>query len=592
MVFMARSLRLGAAQLNLRVGDISFNTERIASVLDEAESLGVEVVAFPELAITGYPPEDLLLKPSFVESNIAAIHDVARLTEGKAIVAVVGFVDLEDDLYNAAAVCAGGSIQARAHKQLLPNYGVFDEARYFRPGRFSETFLVGDVRIGVSICEDIWSPSGPISVLGERGVDLIVNINASPFAMGKIDERTRMLSTRAADNSLGILYVNLVGGQDELVFDGGSLLIGADGKVCDRGGRFTDELAVFEYEMSDRYRKRLMDPRGAKPVRDDVQSIQIRLERRASDPSPSLAPERLLYGGPILEEGPSGELELGGRELGDIYRALVLGTRDYVTKNGFPGVLVALSGGVDSALVATIAVDALGPDRVRTIGLPSRYSSEGSIGDARQLAENLGVSYEVISIASAHEELARVLAPSLGSALEGLPDENLQSRIRGNLMMAQSNASGWLVLTTSNKSELAVGYSTLYGDTAGGFAVIKDVLKTEVYALCEWRNVIARQDLIPEAILTKAPSAELRPGQADTDSLPPYPLLDQVLQQVVNEDRALDEVVSVLERREIERIVHLVDRAEYKRRQGAPGVKVSSRAFGKDRRMPITNGYR
>ncbi|MGC8481677.1 MAG: nitrilase-related carbon-nitrogen hydrolase, partial [Acidimicrobiales bacterium] len=397
---MARRLRLAAAQLNLRVGDIPFNVDRITSAIEEAEALGVEVIAFPELTITGYPPEDLLLKPSFVESNVAAIHEVAKFTTGREIVAVVGFVDVEDDLYNAAALCAGGTIQARAHKQLLPNYGVFDEARYFRPGRSSEAFQLGDVRIGMSICEDIWSPSGPISELAERGVDLIVNINASPYAMGKAEVRTRMLSTRAADNSVGILYVNLVGGQDELVFDGGSLLIGADGEVYDRSGRFTDELTVFEYEVTERYRKRLMDPRGAKPTRVDARPVQRSLARRIAFPDSVRSRRRVIYGVPMRDERSAEAWSKPGEEMEDVYHAVVLGTRDYVRKNGFPGVLVALSGGVDSALVATIATDALGTEGVRTVGLPSKYSSEGSIDDARQLALNLGISYEVISISA------------------------------------------------------------------------------------------------------------------------------------------------------------------------------------------------
>ncbi|HEY8545134.1 MAG TPA: NAD+ synthase, partial [Acidimicrobiales bacterium] len=488
-------------------------------------------------------------------------------------------VDMGRDLHNAAAVCAGGTVQAVYHKRLLPNYAVFDEQRYFAPGTTTTPLvLVGGVRVGVSVCEDAFSPTGPIAVQAAGGAELVVNINASPYYAGRLTERERMLGTRAADAACGLVYVNQVGGQDELVFDGASMVFDAEGRLLERAPQFTEELVVCDLDVQPVFRKRLLDPRGRTVGVDPLPVVEISTASRAT-----AKPKRAPTLAPTLP--PARE----------VYEALVLGTRDYVRKNGFTDVVVALSGGIDSSLVAAIAVDALGPDHVHGVLMPSRYSSDHSLEDAQKLCAELGiVDHRVIPIEPAHAALLEMLAPSFEGLPEDITEENLQSRIRGLVVMALSNKfRGWMVLTTGNKSEMAVGYSTLYGDTAGGFACIKDVPKTLVYALCRDRNARAGRAVIPERVIEKPPSAELRPDQRDDQSLPPYEVLDPILEAYVEQDKTRGELVELgFDAALVERITRLVDIAEYKRRQSPPGVRVTPKAFGKDRRVPITNGYR
>ena len=555
-------MRVALAQLNLVVGDLEGNVERIVGAMKAAEADRCDLAAFPELAVTGYPPEDLLLKPAFVEDNRDALDRIAAAS-GRCV-AVVGFVDqVGDELFNAAAVCADGRVVGVYHKRELPNYDVFDERRYFVPGSGPvELFRVGGVRVAATICEDAWVADGPLADAGRAGAELIVNVNGSPFHAGKQREREAVLAERARESGCPIVYVNLVGGQDELVFDGGSQVIDASGAVVSRVDRFVDEVFVTDVVVPER-----------RPV-PDVPVTEVSAE-------PAGSPGEVVAGAPPLE--PERE----------VYEALVLGTRDYVQKNGFTDVVVGLSGGVDSSLVATVAVDALGPERVHGVLMPSRYSSQHSITDAEQLATNLGIDRRVIAIEPAHEAFTAMLADSFAGRAPDLTEENLQSRIRGVTLMALSNKLGWLVLTTGNKSESAVGYSTLYGDTAGGFAVIKDVPKLLVYRLCRARNARAGRPLVPEAVLEKAPSAELRPGQRDDQSLPAYEQLDPIIEAYVDEDRTASELVEMgFDPAVVQRIVRLIDLAEYKRRQSPPGVRLSTKAFGKDRRLPITNRYR
>jgi NAD+ synthase (glutamine-hydrolysing) len=566
-------VRIALCQLDPVVGDIDGNAERVMAMLRGAEAAGADLAVFPELVLTGYPPEDLLVRPDFVQGNLRALETVASATGRCA--AVVGFVDYDGDLYNAAGVLAGGKLHGTWHKQLLPNYGVFDEERWFRPGDGADVlFLVAGVRVGVVVCEDAWSAGGPVGRLGAGGAELITVLNGSPYRAGVIEERRRMLATRAADASTALCYVNLVGGQDELVFDGGSMVFDHDGRLIASLPQFEECLGIVDVELRPAYRKRLLDPRGhldAAPI----EPIMV------SDASP----ERSGSYPPVVRP-PLGRAE-------EVYKALVLATRDYVEKNGFADVLVSLSGGVDSSLVAAIAVDAIGAERVHGVLLPSRYSSPGSVEDAEDLAGRLRIETRLIGIEPAHRALVEMLAASFDATGGGIAEENLQARVRGTVTMALSNAFGWLVLTTGNKSEMAVGYATLYGDMAGGFAVIKDVPKMLVYELCRYRNGIGDGPVIPASVLEKPPSAELRPGQRDDDSLPPYEELDPILQGYVEEDRTLGDLVAEgHDEATVRKVMELVDRAEYKRRQAAPGPRVTSRAFGKDRRMPITNRFR
>ncbi len=570
-------IRVAACQLNTVVGDIGGNLSRILSALEVAESGGCDLAVFPELAITGYPPEDLLLKPGFIADNQVALQKLAARTGRCA--AVVGFVDSGRDLYNAAAVCADETVKGVYRKRLLPNYGVFDEQRYFVPSPDKgELFVIAGVRVGVVVCEDAWSPDGPIADQAAGGAELIVNLNASPYHAGRLAERERMLATRAADASCGLVYVNLVGGQDELVFDGASLVLDHNGQVVARAEQFHEGTMVVDVEVKPVFRKRLLDPRG----------------RAFAEP----LPEVFVSGEPITN--PDRATPPCAEPLGpihEIYEALVLGTHDYLEKNGFTDVVIGLSGGVDSSLVATIAVDALGAEHVHGVAMPSRFSSPDSLGDAEELAATLGVDFRTIPIEPAHEAFLDMLGPSFTGLPEGLAEENIQARVRGTTLMGLSNKFGWMVLATGNKSEMAVGFSTLYGDLAGGFAVIKDVLKTTVYELCHDRNRRAAEQgetpPIPERVLTKAPSAELRADQRDDQSLPPYDDLDPVLEAYVEGDMtAADLVTAGFDATLVRRVVDLVDRSEYKRRQAPPGVRVTTKAFGKDRRLPLTNRYR
>ncbi|HUB69672.1 MAG TPA: NAD+ synthase [Acidimicrobiales bacterium] len=566
-------LRLALCQLGPVVGDLGGNVERALQALSRAEDAGADLAVFPELMVTGYPPEDLLLKPGFVADNVVALSKFAQATEGCA--AVVGFVDERLDLFNSAAVCAGGEVRGIYHKRNLPNYSVFDEQRYFLPGAGArELYLIAGARVGVSICEDAWDPTGPISAQAAAGAELMVNINASPYYAGRVPERQAMLATRAADASCALAYVNMVGGQDELVFDGASMVFGPDGRLVASLPQFEETVAVFDLEVRPAYRKRLLDPRG----------------RRLAPPLPevvvSASPRRLPS--PEHLELPRSE-PLGKEE--EVYRALVVGTRDYVRKNGFTDVVIGLSGGIDSSLVAVVAADALGPGAVHGVSMPSRFTSGPSNEDAAELAALLGIEHISIPIEPAHDAVLSMLAPAFAGRQPGLAEENIQSRLRGLVLMGLSNKFGWLVLTTGNKSELAVGYSTLYGDTAGGFAVIKDVPKTLVYQLCRWRN--SQGLVVPARVLEKPPTAELRANQLDTDSLPPYEELDPVLEAYVEGDLTAAELVEAgFDPELVTRVVRLVDLAEYKRRQSPIGVRVTPKAFGRDRRVPITNGYR
>jgi NAD+ synthase (glutamine-hydrolysing) len=565
-------IRVAACQVNTVVGALAGNAARILAALDEAERGGADLAVFPELAVTGYPPEDLLARASFVDENLVALAEVAAST--RACVAVVGYVDRDaaGRLVNAAALCAGGRILGRYQKRILPNYGVFDEQRWFVPGREAPvSFVVGGVPVGMSVCEDMWFAKGPMRDQAQAGARLLVNLNASPYSRGRREERLVVLAQRVAETGCPIVYVNQVGGQDELVFDGASMVVGADGELLGSARQFEEEVLVVDVgaPRSPGVRR----GRGGGTHADGVTVSGVSRSEGLAPLAPSLAP--------VL--GPEEE----------VYEALVLGTRDYVNKNGFSDAVIGLSGGIDSSLVATIAVDALGAEHVHGVTMPSRYSSEGSVTDAIGLGANLGIEVTNLSIENVHLQFAATLAPILGAEPTGLTDENLQSRLRGVLLMALSNANGWIVLTTGNKSEMATGYSTLYGDSAGGFAVIKDVPKTLVYELCLHRNKVAGFDLVPEPVLTKAPSAELRPDQRDEESLPPYPVLDPVIAGYVEGDRSADDLIAEgYDPAVVARVVELVDRAEYKRRQMPPGVRISTKAFGRDRRMPITNQYR
>lgn len=573
--FIVTVLRVALAQLNPTVGDLDGNVAKLIVAYDRAEAAGCDLVAFPELSTTGYPPEDLLLKPRFVADNLEVLSKLASHTGRCA--AVVGFVDQGRDLYNAAAVCANGEIVGSYHKRLLPNSTVFDEARYFTSGDLSdplELFVVGGVKVGVSICEDIWSPFGPVAEQAAAGAEVSININASPFHTGKRAERERMLATRAADSHTAIVYVNQVGGQDELVFDGGSVVFDNEGNLLARAPQFVESFLIVDVPVPPVYRKRLLDPRG-----------------RITE---ALLPTVEVSAAPVVHDAPveavvSTPLD-ADREL---YDALVLGTRDYCIKNGFTDVVIGLSGGIDSTIVACVAVDALGADQVHGVSMPSRYSSDHSKSDAQLLAENLGIDFRTISIEPAFQAYLDMSAPSFEGREPGLTYENIQSRCRGLLLMALSNEFGWMTLTTGNKSELAVGYFTIYGDSVGGYGVIKDVLKTRVYDLCRYVNRTAGREIVPEDVITKPPSAELRPDQRDDQSLPPYEVLDPILRLYVEDDRTAGEIIELgHDEAIVRRITRLVDIAEYKRRQSPPGVRVSRKAFGKDRRLPITNGYR
>jgi NAD+ synthase (glutamine-hydrolysing) len=570
-------LRLALAQIDSRVGDIEGNVAKITEQIARARDAGAELVLLPELAVTGYPPEDLLLKEHFL---LAASEAVAELAgEAQGIVALVGFPERADDVHNALAVLAEGELKAVYRKSVLPNYGVFDEQRYFQVGDGGAVLQLGDARLGLTICEDIWTPGPPASDEALAGAPLILNASASPYHAGKGLERERMLAQRARDNLAAVAFCNLVGGQDELVFDGHSLLLDHEGNVLARSPQFAEALTVATVDLQAAMTARLRDTRLRKPVRQALPDVR--------------------WIGPLARREDVGEEAAGGdvapllEPEAEIYAALVLGTRDYVEKNGFRHVVIGLSGGIDSTLTLLIAVDALGADSVTCVTMPSRYSSSGTRDDAQVLADNLGVELFELAIGPAMEVYDELLAGLFEGREPDITEENLQARIRGNLLMALSNKFGWLVLTTGNKSENAVGYSTLYGDSAGGFAVIKDVPKTLVYRLVDFRNARDEDHPVPRSIIDRPPSAELRDDQRDADSLGDYDTLDAILEAYIEEDANPDQLERAgLPREAIDRVIALVDRSEYKRRQAPPGIKITPRAFGRDRRMPITNAYR
>jgi NAD+ synthase (glutamine-hydrolysing) len=570
-------MRIALAQIDTTVGDLDGNREQILSWLADAKAAGADIVLFPELAITGYPPEDLLLRPSFIHAAERSLAQVAR--EARGIVVFVGTPHLDRDLYNACAVCAGGEVKAIYRKRFLPNYGVFDEHRYFAPGR--DLFLLeeGEVLAGPTVCEDIWQPGPPATDLALAGAQLIVNISASPFHVGKDREREQMLQTRARDNVCYVAFVNAVGAQDELVFDGHSVVLDDEGEVLARAPGFEEALLVVDIEPQEAVGRRLRDVRrrSLESEREAVPEVPV---VHVGSPHPRSEPVEATVA-PFLDE------------LEQMRLALELGLRDYVRKNGFSDVVIGVSGGIDSAVTAAIAAEALGPERVHCVSLPSRFSSEGTRGDARRLAEALGAHFLELPIESIVEGFLETLAPVFEGREPDTTEENVQARARGVLLMALSNKFGWLVVATGNKSELSVGYATLYGDMAGGFALIKDVYKTDVFRLAKYLNERAGQELIPQSIIDRAPSAELRDNQLDEDSLPPYPDLDKVLEAYVELDQSREDLTNDgFDPDVVDRALAMIDRAEYKRRQAPPGVKLRPKAFGRDWRLPITNRWR
>jgi NAD+ synthase (glutamine-hydrolysing) len=575
---VARPLRVALAQIDSTVGDLAGNAARMVEWIDRARSDGCDVVVFPELAVPGYPPEDLLLKPSFIRDNLRYRDQVVGASRGIAVVG--GFVDLEVDIFNAAFFAHDGELRGVYHKVYLPNYGVFDEERYFQRGRRCPIFELAGVRVGVSICEDAWYPIGPISLQATQGAELLININGSPYHRGKRAARETMIATRAMDSRAFLAWVNLVGGQDELVFDGNSLVFDPDGRLLAHAPSFREDLLIADLDIGTVFGGRLHDTRLRKeasiPVHFDLDVAEVTITEQAALRPPG--PPQHPVTAPL--EGPA-----------EVYAALVCGTGDYVRKSGaFEKVLLGLSGGIDSSLTACVAVDALGRDNVVGVLNTSRYTSRESLEDACQLAEALGIRTYELPIEEVREAFAATLSGVFAGLPPGVAEENVQARIRGVLWMALSNKFGWMVLTTGNKSELATGYCTLYGDMAGGFAVLKDIPKTTVYELCRHRNSLG--EVIPARVLEKPPSAELRENQRDADSLPPYEELDPILQGYVEDDRSFEELVAAGHDPEtVRRVISLVDHSEYKRRQGAPGIKITPRAFGRDRRMPITNRY-
>lgn len=571
-----KTLRIALAQINPTVGDLEGNRDKITHYLKMASEYNPDLIAFPELAVTGYPPEDLLLKPQFIRDNIEILKEIKEEVWGPVV--VVGFVDKKDDIYNAAAIIHNKRIVDVYHKMYLPNYGVFDEFRYFRAGIRSPIYEIGDVTIGINICEDLWYPEGPAHTQPLSGAEVLININASPYNIGKATFREKMLSTRASDNAVIIAYLNTVGGQDELVFDGQSLIISEQGEVICRGRQFEEDLIIADLNLDAVFMRRLHDPRR----RQKLMSIE-RVERIIITREKIKADKRPL---PVKDVAVTEPME-------EVYNALVLGTRDYIRKNNFKGAIIGLSGGVDSSLVAAIAVDAIGRENVRCLFMPSPYTSKESREDAHRVAENLGIELIVVPVTEIFDTYLKNLSPHFKGLPLNTTEENIQARIRGNILMAFSNKFKWIVLTTGNKSEMSVGYATLYGDMAGGFAVIKDVPKTMVYKLCEWKNRKEGRDVIPERVLKKEPSAELKPDQKDTDTLPPYSVLDPILKAYVEDDRGFEEIIAMgCEPECVEKVLRMIDSSEYKRRQSPPGIKITPRAFGRDRRFPITNRYR
>jgi NAD+ synthase (glutamine-hydrolysing) len=570
-------LKVGLAQIDTTVGDLDGNAAKVREGIARAREESCQLVVFPELTLTGYPPEDLLLKTHFLDATERALHSLAA--EVSDIVALVGFPERADDVYNSAAVLADGQVAGIYRKVYLPNYSVFDEQRYFQSGTDGGLIELNGIPIGLTICEDIWEPGPPATDEVLAGARVVVNLSASPYHAGKGLEREAMLVQRARDSNVAVVFCNLVGGQDELVFDGHSVAIDVNGEVIARAPQFEEAFIVCTLDPSAIFARRLQDARHRPAVR-----------RGSGGGVQTLAHLRVPAGDARELGGVMAEVLERDEEL---YRALVLGVRDYVDKNGFARVVVALSGGIDSALVALVAVDALGPERVTFVSMPSPYSSEGTRADARAIAENLGSQFLELGIEEPMRGFDELLSPAFDGAEPDITEENLQARIRGNIVMALSNKFGWLVLTTGNKSEMSVGYATLYGDMAGGFAVLKDVFKNDVYKLVRWRNAAAGRELVPASVLERAPSAELRYEQRDEDSLPAYDVLDPILEAYVEQDLDADEIVRQgFSRTDVDKVIRLVDLAEYKRRQAPPGVRVSTKAFGRDRRLPITNRFR
>jgi NAD+ synthase (glutamine-hydrolysing) len=538
------TVRIAQAQINTTVGDLKGNSDKIIKFIKEAKRNKADIITFPEMAIAGYPPEDLLFKPQFIKDNLEALKKISRYTDN--IVALVGFVDkVGDKIYNACALLAHGQHIYSYHKILLPNYGVFDEKRYFTPGEECLIFKLGDLSFGVNICEDIWEENGPASFEALKGgAQVLLNISASPYSAGKLNLRETILRRMAKRTKAYIFYNNLVGGQDELVFDGASMIVNAQGKILSSAKQFEEELLVFDINPKEKTPLPISQPAKLKPIEE-------------------------------------------------IYQALILGTRDYVKKNNFRKVTLGLSGGIDSALVACIAKDALGAENVIAVTMPSKYTSSGTYADSRKLASNLKIRLLELPIGKVFESYLRALKNIFKNLKANIAEENLQARIRGNLLMALSNKFGYLVLTTGNKSETSTGYCTLYGDMAGGFAVIKDVPKTLVYKLAEYVNRREVFCIIPPSIINRAPSAELKPNQKDQDTLPPYSVLDGIIKAYVEEDKSLTDILKLgFKKALVKKVISMVDRNEYKRRQAPPGVKITPRAFGRDRRMPITNQYK
>jgi len=554
-------LRIAIAQINCTVGDLEGNAARILQYAQRAVGFGVDIISFPELVLTGYPPEDLLLKPKFVQDNLKVIKEIAGSIGD--MTAVVGFVDRVDkDIYNAAAIIHAKKIRAIYHKRFLPNYGVFDEERYFRAGNSPSVFRMGGIIFGVNICEDIWHKEGPGLLQAKAGAGLIININASPYYAGKVKQREKIITEQARLNRVFVSYANMVGGQDELVFDGQSMIVDNRGKLVNRAEAFREDLLIADLDIA----------AGKAALKKKAVVITKELCRL----NKSLLPEESTK--PLKREA-------------EIYEALVLGLRDYVNKNGFKKVVVGLSGGIDSSLVAVVAADALGKENVTGVFMSTRYSSLESESDAEQLAQNLGIKLIKISIEQIYKMYLIAFEPHFVGSSRDITEENIQARIRGNILMAFSNKFGWLVLTTGNKSEMSTGYATLYGDMAGGFAVIKDVPKTLVYKLAQYRNALSF--VIPERVFTKEPTAELRPNQKDKDTLPAYETLDPILKAYIEEDKDLRTIVKAgFSRGTVEKVLNMVDKSEYKRRQSPPGIKITPKAFGRDRRMPITNKYK
>jgi len=554
-----RNLRIGIAQINTTVGDIKGNARKAGRFIKKAEDIGADIVSFPELTLTGYPPEDLLLRPGFIEDNLRALEYLKEIT-GRTVV-VAGFADRKGGtLYNAAAVLHNGKTMAVYHKILLPNYGVFDEKRYFSPGKETPVLTLSGIPFGITICEDMWHREGPVSKLAEKGARIIINISASPYHCGKTEEREKIAKNHSAKKNIFICYTNLVGGQDELLFDGNSFISDTGGRIINRAEAFSESLLITDISLADvaAGRKKFINI-PCKPGKKGKVPAKKRREK------------------PSLEE--------------EVYRGLMTGLKDYAAKNGFKKAILGLSGGIDSALVAAIASDSMGSKNVIGVFMPSQYTSGESFRDSRLLAENLAIEYLQVPISPVFESYIQALKSAFRKEKQDITEENLQARIRGNILMALSNKFGYLVLVTGNKSETSVGYSTLYGDMAGGLGVIKDVYKTFVYKLAAYRN--SMKEVIPPSILAREPTAELRPGQKDRDTLPPYETLDAILKEYIEEEKSCSQILeSGFDKKTVREVIEMVDRSEYKRRQAPPGIKITPRAFGRDRRIPITNRYR